>query len=25
VSLANRCNARLDEDLIAAADRVFGK
>jgi HdeA/HdeB family len=25
VSLANRCKARPDENLIAAADRVFGK
>jgi hypothetical protein len=25
VSLANRCAARPDENVIAAADRVFGK
>ena len=25
VSLANRCKARPDENLIAAADHVFGK
>jgi hypothetical protein len=25
VSLANRCKARPDENLFAAADRVFGK
>jgi hypothetical protein len=25
VSLANRCKARPDENVIAAADRVFGK
>jgi HdeA/HdeB family len=25
VSLANRCKARPDETVIAAADRVFGK
>jgi len=25
VSLANRCVARPDEDVMAAAERVFGK
>ena len=25
VSLANRCKARPDENVMAAADRVFGK
>jgi hypothetical protein len=25
VSLANRCKARPDENVIAAADRMFGK